>query len=210
MTIEKIKTLAIKCLSNNGSHSWDHTLRVHKLCIRIGKEEGADLDILEMASYLHDIGRPVQDRSKGTICHAEEGAKIAAELLDGFDMDDKTRSNIIHAIRTHRFRGTNKPETLEAKVLFDADKLDAIGAIGIGRTFQFAGEVGAKLHNPSSDLKDTRPYTEEDTGYREYKIKLSKIKDRMLTNEGFRIAEDRHKFMENFFERFIKEYNGEL
>jgi uncharacterized protein len=97
---------------------------------------------------------------------------------------------------------------LEARTLFDADKLDSIGAIGIGRAFLFAGEVGAKLHNPGADLHNTQPYTQEDTGYREFKLKLSKIKGRMLTAEGKRLAEERHAFMERFFERLQQEYEG--
>ena len=110
----------------------------------------------------------------------------------------------------HRFRGNNPPETLEAKILFDADKLDAIGAIGIGRAFQFAGEVGARLHNPDIDPENTEPYTEDDTGYREFRLKLSKIKDRMLTSEGRRIAKGRHEFMEAFFDKFLLEYEGRV
>jgi uncharacterized protein len=98
---------------------------------------------------------------------------------------------------------------LEAKILFDADKLDSIGAIGIARAFQFAGEVGAKFHNPNLSAEETRPYTEEDTGYREFKLKLSKIKGRMLTVEGRRMAEERHAFMEIYFKRFFQEYKGE-
>ncbi|MBE9569906.1 MAG: phosphohydrolase, partial [Proteobacteria bacterium] len=74
--------------------------------------------------------------------------------------------------------------------------------------FQFAGEIGAKLHNPSINPEDTEPYTEEDTGYREFKVKLSKIKGRMLTPEGHRMARERHIFMEKFFERFLQEYEG--
>jgi uncharacterized protein len=97
---------------------------------------------------------------------------------------------------------------LEAKVLFDADKLDAIGAIGIARAFQFAGEIGAKFHNPSANPEDTEPYTEDDTGYREFMVKLRKIKQRMLTAEGLRRAEERHAFMEAFFKRFLKEHEG--
>jgi uncharacterized protein len=97
---------------------------------------------------------------------------------------------------------------LEARTLFDADKLDSIGAIGIGRAFLFAGEVGAKLHNPEMDLHNTQPYTEQDTGYREFKLKLSKIKDRMLTVEGRRLARERHAFMEEFFERLQQEWDG--
>jgi uncharacterized protein len=193
-----------------GSHDWDHTQRVYNLCMHIGRIEKADMDVLKVAAYLHDVGRPFQEQSNGAICHAEKGAEIAADLLREYPIPDKQKANIIHCIRTHRFRGKNRPETLEAKILFDSDKLDAIGAIGIGRTFQFAGEIGAKLHNPLINPEVTSPYTEEDTGYREYQLKLSKIKDRIITNEGKRIAKGRHAFMVAFFKRFISEYQCSL
>jgi uncharacterized protein len=176
--------------------------------MHIGRAEGADLEVLAVAAFLHDVGRSYEDESKGTICHAEKGAEIAKTLLVNYPLSDEKKQNIVHCIGSHRFRGNNAPETLEAKTLFDADKLDSIGAIGIGRAFLFAGEVGAKLHNPQADLHNTRPYTEEDTGYREFKLKLSKIKDRMLTAEGKRLAEERHAFMEAFFERLQQEYEG--
>jgi uncharacterized protein len=208
-TIQDIKAFAMKCLSNaHGSHDWDHTQRVYNLCLHIGHVEGADTEALKIAAYLHDVGRPYQDESKGTICHGEKGAEMAGALLEEYPVSDAQKANIIHCIRSHRFRGACRPETLEAKVLFDADKLDAIGSIGIARTFQFAGEVGAKLHNPYINPEDTEPYTKEDTGYREFKLKLSKIKDRMLTAEGRRMANERHAFMEMFFERFLQEHEG--
>ena len=191
-----------------GSHDWDHTERVYRLCMHIGRAEGADSEVLAVAAFLHDVGRSYEDESKGTICHAEKGAEIAKTLLVNYPLSDEKKQNIVHCIGSHRFRGNNAPETLEAKTLFDADKLDSIGAIGIGRAFLFAGEVGAKLHNPQADLHNTRPYTEEDTGYREFKLKLSKIKNRMLTAEGKRLAEERHAFMEGFFERLQQEYEG--
>ena len=100
------------------------------------------------------------------------------------------------------------PQTDEAKVLFDADKLDAIGAVGVGRAFLFAGEVGARLHNPEIKVEDAKPYSENDTGFREFKVKLCKIRDRIMTEEGRRLANDRHDFMENFFKRFLEEYEG--
>ena len=208
-TIENIKGFAMECFSkDSGSHDRDHTQRVYDLCMHIGEVEGADMEILKIAAYLHDVGRPYQDESKGTICHGEKGAEMAPALLEEYPVSDARKANIINSIKSHRFRCKCQPETLEAKILFDADKLDAIGAIGIARTFQFAGEVGAKLHNPSIDPKDTKPYTEEDTAYREFKLKLSKIKDRMLTAEGRRMATGRHAFMEMFFERFLHEYKG--
>jgi len=207
----EIKAFAKKCFSNsNGSHDWEHTCRVYNLCIHIGQKERADLEVLKVAAYLHDIGRSRQDKSKGTICHAEKGAEMAKFFLDKYEIPEDKKQNIIHCIRSHRFRGKLRPETLEAKVLFDADKLDAIGAIGIARAFQFAGEVGAKLHNPNVQPEHTEPYTEEDTGYREFRLKLAKIKDRMLTEEGRCMAEERHAFMEKFFERFLQEHEGRM
>ena len=207
--IEDIKAFAIRSFSNaRGSHDWDHTQRVYNLCMHIGQVEGADLEALEIAAYLHDVGRSYEDESRGAVCHAEKGAEITRNLLAGYPISDERKENIIHCIRSHRFRGNHQPESLEANVLFDADKLDAIGAVGIARAFLFAGEVGAKLHNPYVQPEDTEPYSEEDTGYREYKLKLSRIRDRMLTAEGRRMAEERHAFMEMFFHRLTEEYEG--
>jgi uncharacterized protein len=208
-TIEDIRIFAMRSFSNaRGSHDWDHTQRVHNLCMHIGRVEEADLEALEIAAYLHDVGRSYEDESKGAVCHAEKGAEIARNLLAGYEIPDERKENIIHCIRSHRFRGNHQPRSLEANVLFDADKLDAIGAVGIARAFLFAGEVGAKLHNPYIQPEDTEPYSEEDTGYREYKLKLSRIKDRMLTAEGRRMAQERHAFMEMFFHRLTEEYQG--
>jgi uncharacterized protein len=211
LDIRDIKAYAKKCFTNSASsHNWEHTCRVYDLCRHIGQVEGADLETLMIAAYLHDVGRPWQDQSKGAVCHAEKGAEIARALLDKYSISSERKDNIIHCIRAHRFRGNCQPATLEAKTLFDADKLDSIGAIGIGRAFQFAGEVGAKFHNPSVNLEETAPYTKEDTASREFKLKLSGIKDRMLTAEGRRLANGRHVFMEMFFERFLQEHKGDM
>ncbi|MFO7784327.1 MAG: HD domain-containing protein [Thermodesulfobacteriota bacterium] len=207
--IKDARTYSISCADGaRGSHDWEHTRRVHALCLQIGRKEGADLLVLELASYLHDIGRSAQDHAKGGICHAELGAAMALEFLKDRLPAGDLLDNVIHCVRTHRFRGNTRPESLEARVLFDADKLDAIGAVGIGRAFQFAGEVGATLHNPFADLDKTASYTREDTAYREYRLKLSRIRERILTKEGRRLAEERHAFMELFFERFLEEVTG--
>ncbi|MDY6951498.1 MAG: HD domain-containing protein [Thermodesulfobacteriota bacterium] len=208
-TIQQVKAFAKQRFSEaNGSHDWDHSQRVCHLCIHIGRAEGANLEVLEIAAYLHDIGRSHEDASRGALCHAKKGADIARDLLEACSISHEHKANIIHCVRSHRFRGNHAPETLEARVLFDADKLDAIGAVGIGRAFLFAGEVGARLHTPHVKPEDTQPYTEEDTGYREYRLKLSRIKDRMLTTEGRRMAQGRHAFMEAFFKQFTEEYDG--
>ena len=191
-----------------GSHDWEHTERVFNLCLRIGAKENADLEILKYAAVLHDIGRAEQDNSNGEICHAEKGAMLARKLLTKYDVNPDKIEEIVHCIESHRFRGKIPPKSIEAKVLFDADKLDSIGAVGIGRAFLFAGEVGAKLHNKDVGIEQTQPYTKEDTAYREFKVKLSKVKDRMLTPDGKNIAEHRHQFMINFFNTLNKEVDG--
>lgn len=191
-----------------GSHDWDHTRRVCRLCDRMAAAEQADLDVVRIAALLHDIGRARQDASNGSICHAREGARLAGPIVENLPLSGRQKKNVLHCISTHRFRGHRAPETLEAKVLFDADKLDAIGAIGVARAFLFAGEVGARLHNPDVRIESTQPYTADDTGYREYRVKLCKIRDRMVTATGRQLAEARHRFMEAYFERFLQEYDG--
>jgi uncharacterized protein len=201
---------AIYFENSSGSHDWSHTERVYRLCMKLAPLEGADAEIVAIAALLHDVGRNEQDQSKGRICHAESGARIARELLQDFGLAGEKVNHVIHCIEAHRFRGNKQPLTKEAKVLFDADKLDSIGAIGIGRAFQFAGEVGARLHNGAIDLERTRSYSREDTAYREFTVKLSKVKDRMLTEEGKRIAQERHRFMVEFFDRLNAEAEGRI
>jgi uncharacterized protein len=208
--LDTVKKLAIKYFQGaRGSHNWDHTLRVCRLCKQIGTAEGVDMNVLLAAAYLHDIGRKYQDDSKGAVCHAEKGALIAEPMVENLPLSKAQKQNIIHCIRSHRFRGDHKPGTPEARVLFDADKLDAIGAVGVARAFLFAGEVGARLHNDETKVEDTEPYSIDDTGYREYKVKLCKIKDRILTREGRKLAGERHRIMDEFFKRFLAEYEGE-
>lgn len=208
-TVNRIKELAEKQFEGaRGSHDWEHTLRVYRLCRHLGIIEEVDMEVLLVAAYLHDIGRCYQDASNGTVCHAEKGAQMAWPIIQELPLTVKQKENIIHCIRTHRYRGNHAPETPEAKVLFDADKLDAIGAVGVARAYLFAGELGAMLHNPDVEPEEVKPYSKDDTGFREYKVKLCKIKDRILTDEGKRMAEERHAFMEEFFKRFKEEYEG--
>jgi len=207
---------AVRCASQDffrkarGSHGWDHTERVYRLCLQIGRKERANLNVLRLAALLHDIGREEEDRTNGRTCHAAMGARLARKILIKHRVDEKLTDQIVRCIETHRYRGRFVPDSLEGKVLFDADKLDSIGAVGIGRAFLFAGEVGARLHNPKVEVRKTKPYTKEDTAYREFLVKLSRIKVRMFTSEGKRIARERYAFMAEFFDRLNKETAGAL
>ena len=190
------------------SHSWEHTRRVLALAMHIAEAEEADPDVVRAAALLHDIGRRRQDESGGRVCHASAGAEMARSLLHRLGAPPGFVDQVAHAVAAHRYRGNLRPVTPEAWVVHDADKLDAMGAVGIGRAFQFAGEVGARLHDPDVDPGKTASYSADDTAYREFLVKLRYLKERMLTAEGLRLAEGRHRFMEEFFDRLNEETAG--
>lgn len=193
----------------HSSHGWDHVERVVALAAKIAStEKEADPFIIQVAALLHDIARIDEVDSTGIQCHAERGSRIAHEFLLQCGLQEKRAEHIRNCILSHRYRNEHAPDTIEAKVLYDADKLDSIGAVGIGRAFLFSGEVGARLHNPDIDINLTEAYGKEDTAYREYIVKLRYISDKMLTNEGKRLAQERHRFMVDFFTRLQDEVKG--
>lgn len=209
--IGQIKNRAIDFFHDaRWSHDWDHTMRVYNLSLHIGQKESADLEILQIAAILHDVWRKYQDECRGKICHAEKWAEIARELLPKFFISPEKIEKIVHCIVSHRSRGTNIPKSLEAKILFDADKLDSIGAVWLGRTFLFAWEIWSRMHNKEVDINNTKSYTKEDTAYREFLVSLIRVKDKMFTKEWKRIAKWRHNFMVKFFERLNMEVDWEL
>lgn len=209
--IEEIATAANSHFDDaRGSHGWDHVERVVKLCEHIGPLEGCDMTVLRLAALLHDIGRHESDKTNGSVCHAALGAEMARKELGNATAEPAVVEAVVHCVATHRFRGGAEPASIEAKVLFDADKLDSVGAVGIGRAFLFAGEVGARLHDPHADHEITEAYGAEDTAHREYTVKLRHIKDRMLTQTGRAMAEARHRFMEEFFARLDAETRGDV
>lgn len=215
--IKKIEAEAKKYfVGASGCHDWTHVERVRALAMRIGKKEKVDPFVVEAAALLHDIGRKEELESKKKFCHAEKGSETTGEILKKLKIDGDIAENIIHSVRTHRFRGHNVPKTLEAKVLFDADKIDSIGAVGIGRIFLFAGSPhgSGKLHSGRERelIKTGKDYsfTEEDTAAMEYYKKLIKIKNKILTASGKKLAKERHAFMVEFFKRMEKEVEGKL
>lgn len=204
---DQLREIAARhCDTEGGCHGPDHSDRVHRVALYIGRAMDAKLAVLSAAAVLHDIGRLHETKERGKVCHASVGAQMARQILQELAFADSFIGEVSHCIATHRYRGKNIPATLEAKILFDADKLDSIGAVGIGRAFLFAGEMGARLHNQT--IEDTEPYSLEDTAYREFKVKMCKVKDRMLTPLGRQLAIDRHAFMELFFKRLDLEIYG--
>jgi uncharacterized protein len=186
-------------------HDFDHVLRVLALAERLAQEENADLEIVRTATLLHDVARGPGDRMAAD--HALAGAEIARELLAGHPVE-KVEA-VAHAIAAHRFRTGPAPQTLEAQVLHDADKLDAIGAIGVARAFAFGGLEGQRLWaQVPSGYRESQATRHEHTPVHEFQIKLSKIRDRLLTSSARKLAEQRHVFMVAFFEQLDREVRG--
>ena len=194
--------------AGRGSHGFDHVERVLALALRLGAESGADGLVLALAALLHDIGRAEEDASGGATCHAAAGAAGAREILLRLGADARLAARVADCVRRHRFRGAARPVSLEAKLLFDADKLDSLGAVGVGRAFLFAGEVGARLHNSAAAARRARDYGPGDTAHREWLVKLRHIPGRLLTPAGRRMAADRAAFAASFFERLDEEAAG--
>lgn len=199
---ERVRTLL---KDGEGCHDFDHTLRVLKNARRLAAEERCtpqEIRIIELAALLHDCARPEEFAAGGKVCHAELGAAKSAGILRELGCDDVVViQTVAHAVERHRYRGRKCPETLADRILYDADKLDSIGAVGIGRAFHFAGRIGARLHNTEPEAAGAPAYSREDTAYREYLVKLRYVPERMTTESGKRLAAERAAFMHEFFRR---------
>ncbi|WP_394887041.1 HD domain-containing protein [Clostridium butyricum] len=201
------------------AHNLDHVFRVYNLCLLIAKyEDNVDSKVLIQAALLHDIARVEESQDKtGKIDHAVLGSEIAENILKCLEYEDEQISKIKHCIIAHRFRTGNEPKTIEAKILFDADKLDVIGASGIARTFMLAGQFGQRLiiSNSLNDyiksntvengrLKDVSKHTP----FIEYEVKFKKVPDKLYTQKAKEIGKERLKFMEEYFSRLKLEIDG--
>lgn len=197
--------------SGGGGHDFDHVLRVAALAHRIARAEGANLGVVQTAALLHDLAEGA-DREH----HHLRGAAMAREILK--DQPPEFIEAVAHAIEAHRFRHPPKPHTLEAQVLSDADKLDAIGAIGVARAFAYAGEQGMALwrqpgHEVASAGGDAREAPrilgKDYTPVHEFVFKLDRIPEQLYTAAARAIAVERQAFMRTFFARLDREAQGE-
>jgi uncharacterized protein len=189
----------------SGGHSLQHSKRVLELCLRIAEEEEeGDVIILQAAAILHDIAIPVSGRRD----HAKESAKIAEKILKRIGFPEKNVTRVLYTINTHRFSDKKQPNTVEAKILQDADRLDAIGAIGIARCFAFGGREERALYD-KTEVPDEYDPEKEVSSLTHIKEKLLKIKDTLHTTTAKRIAEERHQFTIEFIKRLTLEIQGE-
>ena len=195
----------------DSAHDFEHILRVTRMAEHLARQENADVEIVRAAALLHDIARHDEDHNDSTIDHAQVSANDARAVLLQNGADENFAARVAEAIASHRFRGTTRPETLEAKILFDADKLDSIGAIGVARAYAVAGATNQKLYSePQENAVATRKqHNQAHTPVDEYHVKLKHLRERFFTPTAKKIAAERHAFMEKFFEQLTREMSGE-
>jgi uncharacterized protein len=189
---------------SDAAHDFDHVLRVLALAERIGQAEGVAMEIVRAATLLHDVARAEEERTGA--CHARVGAERARQILAGHPAE-KVEA-VAQAIASHRFRDEVVPQTLEAKVLYDADKLDAIGAIGIARAYVLAGKRGQRLWTETPTGFPSESQSTDYTPVHEFIFKLSRLKDVLFTATARQIAEERHRYLVEFFARLEDEVHG--
>ncbi len=189
-------------------HDYYHSVRVYKLAVSMCKKENADLEIVQLASLLHDVDDYKLFNGKTGLCTNAEAFLKENKVLDA---KIKTICSIISAIS---FKGTDTkiPESIEGKIVQDADRLDAIGAIGIARTFAYGGSRNRSMHIPDEKPRENMNFQEysasNGTSINHFYEKLLKLKDLMNTEIAKKMAESRHKYMEDFLSEFYSEWDG--
>lgn len=207
-TYTLLENYMLSCMEDS-AHDKEHIYRVLYNGLEIAKTESdVDYDILIGASLLHDIGRKEQIENPA-LCHAEVGSKKAYDFLIEHDFETAYAEQVRHCILTHRYRKNNPPQSLEAKILFDADKLDAAGALGMARTLVYKGAISDPLYSllpdgmVSSGEDDTTP-----SFFQEYKYKLEKIYDRFYTAKGEEMAKQRQQAAIDFYNSLYQEVSA--
>lgn len=210
--IEKTEAFVYEELMTEGTgHDWYHIDRVRKNALLIQKNEGGgDVFIIEMAALLHDIPDEKLNESE------EAGWQKLNHFINTLSLNEKDRNHILDCIESVSFKGGRIIElkSLEAKIIQDADRLDAIGAIGIARTFAFGGKKGQPLYDPNLTTRSKLTMEEYRNGksssVHHFYEKLFKLKELMNTDAAKQIAEKRHRFMKDYLEQFYNEWNGQV
>ena len=193
-------------------HAFDHVERVYAMAGRLAMAEGADLEIVQAAALLHDTGETTPGAEERANHHFA-AADFASEVLQKEGWSAERIAAVQHCIRAHRFRDNREPPvTPEAKVLFDADKLDVLGAIGVARAIAYATLAGEPVFaRPSARFLQSgeKAPGEPHSAYHEYLFKLRKIKDRLFTSTARALAVERDAYIAAYFEQLQAEMNGE-
>jgi uncharacterized protein len=197
--------------SNDPVHGFDHVLRVYHLAERIGAALDADLEVLRAAALMHDASGAHPGDEHGRASHERQSADFARATLESEGWEEDRIEAVMHCIRAHRYRGEERPQSLEAKILFDADKLDVIGAFGVARTIGYAVQAGQPVFAaPSEQFLATGEEQpgEPHSAYHEYLFKLRRVPERLYTTPARDLAAARVQLMVAFFEGLQAEAAG--
>ena len=197
------------CCMEVAGHDAEHVYRVlyNALLLAEGRQD-VDTDVLITACLLHDIGRKEQAEDP-SLCHAAVGGEKAYRFLLEKGFREDFARHVKDCIQTHRFRKNRQPESTEARLLFDADKLDVTGAIGIARTLAYEAEVGEPLYVKRSDGSICNgENTDEPSFFHEYKFKLEGLYGRFYTEKGRQMAESRRRIAADFYAALYREVNS--
>jgi len=207
-TYDRVESYMLSSMTDS-AHDAEHIYRVLYSALQIAKtEKNVDYDVLITACLLHDIGRKEQFKDPA-LCHAEVGAEKAYRYLLSNGFSAEFAEKVRHCILAHRFRKNRYPETVEAKILFDADKLDVTGAMGIARTLMYKADMQEPLYRllPDGTVSDGTQDAEP-SFFREYKVKLEKLYDRFYTEAGAKMAQQRRAIAAAFYESLHQEVNA--
>jgi uncharacterized protein len=188
----------------NAGHDINHSLRVMDLCIHISSIEGGDSEILEAAALLHDIGRPAQLKDPA-VDHATLSAQLAPDILSGAGFPSQKVPAVVYAIKHHRYSFGLTPETLEARILQDADRLDISGAVGAAMTFAYSGAMNRKLYHSSDPMAKHRQLDGDEYALDHILSKLMHLPGSMHTTTARLMAEERNMFLNGFVEQLLRE-----
>lgn len=205
---EKIENFMLENCGDS-AHDKEHIYRVLYKALEIAKSENnVNYDILITACLLHDIGRNKELHDK-TVDHALWGSEVAYNWLISNGFDEDFSKLVCDCIRCHRYRGNNIPKTIESKILYDSDKIDACGLIGIARTLEYKGVIGEPIYTVKNGKVQNGTDKTNQSFFTEYKNKLSKIYSKMTTEKGKEIALDMQKKAELFYNS-LYQYLGDL
>jgi len=205
---EKLREKAMEYFESGDGHGFDHVERVYNNVLDISKGEEVDMDIVKAAALLHDVARSREDELN--VCHAEEGAKMAAEILEEIGFPIEKIDAVVHAILVHRYSKGLKAETREAEILQDADRLDVLGALIVGRVFEKAGKNGTPIYDPDMPIMDIYDGSKTCAINHLYEKSLRITPESFKTPKAQEIAKGRYDFVKEFVDRFVKEWRGEL
>ena len=204
-TFSQVEEYMLSCMKDS-AHDKDHIYRVLYHAMDIARTEpDVDYDVLICACLLHDIGRKEQYETP-SLCHAAVGGNKAYAYLTQNGFDAQFALRVKHCIETHRYRKNILPQTIEAKILFDADKLDATGAVGIARTMFYQGIVSEPLYSilPDGKISDGAADSQP-SFFREYKYKLEKLYSQFYTEKARQIGMERKNIAASFYNNLYKE-----